>query len=173
VAKQVPASSHPPESKRPVFNYDENAVPRFSGSLRGPIQEYDLARHGDAETEPLGYIPEVEQTFSYFEAASGICNEKGVMIAECTCSAIFGAEPQRGSKPLLGYMDLTRLALERCSTARDAVDLMGRLAEEYGFYGVCVCVCVCVCVMCDTKDENTTLTIPSTMYNLQYTTKNT
>ena len=120
---------------RPVFHYDENAVPRFSGHLRGLILEYDPSRDGATEMVPLGYIPDVEQTFSYFEAASGICNEKGVTIAECTCSAIFGAEPLPGSKPLLGYMELTRLALERCCTAREAVDLMGALAEEYGFYG--------------------------------------
>jgi hypothetical protein len=25
------------------------------------------------------------------EAASGIANEKGLMLAECTCSAVFGA----------------------------------------------------------------------------------
>ena len=133
--KQVPARSQPPNSMRPVFHYDENAVPRFSGHLRGLILEYDPSRDGATEMVPLGYIPDVEQTFSYFEAASGICNEKGVTIAECTCSAIFGAEPLPGSKPLLGYMELTRLALERCCTAREAVDLMGALAEEYGFYG--------------------------------------
>jgi dipeptidase len=63
-------------------------------------------------------------------------NEHGVAIAECTCSSIFGASSvDLGGNALLNYLELTRVALERCSTARDAIDLMGSLAEEYGFFG--------------------------------------
>ena len=40
-----------------------------------------------------------------------------------------------GGKALLGYMELTRLALERCATAREAILLMGGLAVEHGFHG--------------------------------------
>lgn len=59
------------------------------------------------------------------------------MLAECTCSAVFGALPRgtAGGQAMLGYMELTRLALERCATAREAIQLMGALAEEHGFHG--------------------------------------
>lgn len=36
---------------------------------------------------------------------------------------------------LFSINELSRVALERCATARCAVKTMGRLAEEYGFYG--------------------------------------
>lgn len=59
------------------------------------------------------------------------------MIAESTCSAILRADPVGISQgnALLCYQELTRVAMEYCTTARQAVQLMGRLAEEHGFYG--------------------------------------
>jgi hypothetical protein len=35
---------------------------------------------------------------------------------------------------MFGIAELTKIALERCATARCAVQTMGTLAEEYGFY---------------------------------------
>ena len=131
---KVPPKQLPASAVRSIFLYDENGLPRFSGSARGDIPEY----RGDGARAPvrLGEIPEDGgETFGYLEAASGICNEKGVMMAECMCSSIFGAEPPPKGRALLGYMELTRIALERCSSAREAIDLMGRLSEEHGFYG--------------------------------------
>ena len=133
---KVPAGIRAAGVERPVFLYHENALRRFSGRARGNIPEYDVVDDA-APPVQLGAIPEAPggTTFGYWEAASGICNERGVLLAECTCSSIFGAEPLPKGRALLGYMELTRIALERCGSARDAVDTMGRLAEEHGFYG--------------------------------------
>ena len=131
---KVPARTPERGTQRPVFLYEENALPRFEGALRGPIPEYAASGSGSG-SQPIGFIPEVEETYAYWEAASGICNEKGVMVAECTCSSIFSAQPKPTGKALLGYMELTRLAMERSASARQAVDLMGALAEQFGFYG--------------------------------------
>ena len=93
---KVPPNPNPP-NPRPIYRWDENAVPRFFGVGRGPISEYCSPLTNESPTEspePIGHIPQTDRaegTFGYWEAASGIANEKGVMIGECTCSAVFGA----------------------------------------------------------------------------------
>lgn len=142
---KVPPNPNPP-SPRPVYKWDERAVPRFFGVGRGPVPAYEETNWRDPTTarapEPIGHIPQTDETtgtFGYWEAASGIANDRGVMIAESSCSSIFGANVRGvdGGTALLGYMELTRIALERCATAREAVQLMGALAVEHGFAGNC------------------------------------
>jgi hypothetical protein len=139
---RVPAAaSSTVPSQRPIFRYEEERLPRFCGGARGPIAAYEEEEEeegGDPEPERIGQLPPYDgPTYGYWEAASGIANTAGLMIAECTCSAVFGALPRgsAGGQALLGYMELTRIALERCATARSAVQLMGGLAVEHGFYG--------------------------------------
>ena len=133
---RVPRNEHPP-SPRPVFGWEEERIPRFAGAARGPIPAYES--EGAAATQPIGTVPQpAGPTHAYWEAMSGIANEKGLMIGESTCSSIFGAELRSsGGKgaALMSYMELSRIALERCARAREAVELMGSLAEEHGFAG--------------------------------------
>ena len=138
---RVPRCASPP-SPRPVFRWDEEAVPRFVGDARGAIDAYaeGAVAGGFAPTPVLGHVPAADgATFAYWEAACGLANEKGVMLAESTCSAIFGADVRASAAapdgPLLGYMELSRIALERCASARAAIELMGALAEAHGFAG--------------------------------------
>jgi len=148
----IPAARQAPEEVqdsggsgcRPIFRYEEESLPRFRGSSRGHIPAYAAELPADDATytvEQIGELPGPHcadgEVFDYVEAASGIANSAGLMLAECTCSAVFGARPRgkAGGKALLGYMELTRLALERCATARNAIQLMGSLAVEHGFHG--------------------------------------
>lgn len=55
-------------------------------------------------------------------------NEYGLCIGN---EAVFSKELNVEEKALLG-MDIVRLALERASTAREAVEVMGQLMEQYG-----------------------------------------
>ena len=65
-----------------------------------------------------------------------IMNEKSVAIGETTCSGVFGTNAAgHGGKALMSIDTLSRIALERSDTSRQAVQLMGDLAVEYGFYG--------------------------------------
>ncbi|MCR5547803.1 MAG: C69 family dipeptidase [Bacteroidales bacterium] len=78
----------------------------------------------------VGEIPQVRHTYSYVNTGYPCLNEKQVGIGETT----FGGPDTliNRSNPLL-IEELARLALERCDNARDAVKLMGGLAEKYGY----------------------------------------
>eukprot|EP01031_Cornospumella_fuschlensis_P029260 gene29260-35321_t len=136
---RIPAQYYPPNSLRPIWNSPEN-YPRYVGTVRG-AEEYfpENCLAGQAHCHsfsPIGYIPQVNHTFAYFEGTYGILNEKQVGIAESTCSGIFAAKSiAYGGKALLSVDQLSQIAMERASTAKEAVKLMGALAEQYGFYG--------------------------------------
>jgi dipeptidase len=84
----------------------------------------------------MGYIPQVSHTFAYFESTYGIMNEKQVGLAESTCSGVYVARSiSAGGKALLSIDALSQIAMERASTAREAIKIMGSLSEKYGFYG--------------------------------------
>ena len=63
-------------------------------------------------------------------------NDQQVAIGESTCGAKFWTRPiYAGGKALFEIAELSQIALERCRTARCAIELMGELAETYGYYG--------------------------------------
>ncbi|HEY8418465.1 MAG TPA: C69 family dipeptidase [Limnochordales bacterium] len=82
-------------------------------------------------------IPQVRETYGFVGAQPrwlwglehGV-NQWGLAVGN---EAIYTRLPPQ-EKGLLG-MDLVRLALERARTAREAVDVIGRLVEEYGVGG--------------------------------------
>ena len=80
---------------------------------------------------PTGYkIPQVAHTYGYIGALFGVINEKQVAIGETT---IGGRSQNRNTA---GYFDITNLsfyAMERAATAREAIKVMGQLAEKYGY----------------------------------------
>ena len=136
---KVPAADYSPGSERPVF-FSPESYPRYVGLTRG-IPEYfprkDASGEYEASFVPIGSIPQVPHTFAYLEDTYGAVNEKQVGIGESTCSGVFGAIPlgAPNGTALLSVDQLTQIAMERSSNAREAVQLMGSLAEEYGFYG--------------------------------------
>ncbi len=97
---------------------------------RGP--GYDTP--GVSASVPLGFIPQVPHTYAYFDANYGIMNEHQLSIGECTDKAKVHPEPEPG-KRIFYSAELSRVALERCKTAREAVTLMGELIGKYGYYG--------------------------------------
>ena len=137
---RVPAADHEPGSQRPVFydavsigeleDYASFGYRRYTGTARGP----DYERPGAPQTEPIGFIPQAEHTFAYFDGNYGIMNEHQLMFGECTDgSQTDGTKPGPGR--LFYSAELARVALERCRTAGEAVELIGQLIDTYGFYG--------------------------------------
>ena len=73
-----------------------------------------------------GYIKQVDHTYAVVD----LINEHQLVIGETTFS---GREELRNPEGLLHYWDLMRIALERATTARDAIRVMTDLVEEYGY----------------------------------------
>lgn len=87
-----------------------------------------------------GEIPAMEgETYSFLNVAYPCLNEKQLAIGETTTE---GKSELRNADGLFLIEELERIALERCSTARDAIKLIGALAEEYGYgdYGECLTI---------------------------------
>ncbi len=94
------------------------------------------AVNGQKDFQPIGFIPQVPHTYAYFEETYAAVNEHQLAIGEATCSSIFSAlSVDLGGKALFSIDELSRIALERTTNAREAIKLMGSLAEQYGFYG--------------------------------------
>ena len=135
---KVPARSFPEGTSRPVY-FSPEAYPRYVGTERGIPEYYPRDDNDDdaSSFEPIGSIPQVPHTFAYIEETYGAINERQVGIGESTCSGIFGATPlgAPNGTALWSIDELTHVAMERATTARDAIVVMGQLAEEGGFYG--------------------------------------
>jgi dipeptidase len=62
-------------------------------------------------------------------------NEHQVAIGESTCPARFWTSPTTaGGVARIEISEMSKIALERTTTARAAIQLMGDLAVKYGFY---------------------------------------
>lgn len=107
----VPAADHIPGSMRPVL---------------------------DQETgKKIGEIPQVNHTYAYSYLSYGVMNEHKLAFGETTCSGRFwAASLAHDGTALFSNSELSKIALERCKTARCAITLMGELAVNHGgFYG--------------------------------------
>lgn len=132
---RVPRKQWPAGSTRKLYNWNDG-YPRVVDETLSP--EYAPV-NGQAMTVPIGEIPQVPETFAYWDMDYGVQNEKGLSIGESTCTAKTVGWPATPEKQAYGYNragieDLSKIALERCETARCAVDLMGSIAVEQGFY---------------------------------------
>ena len=80
-----------------------------------------------------GSVPQVAHTFAYFTKVGGYAsiNQHQVGLAESTCVAVFAGDR---SKAMLNIVDLGALGLERAQSAREAVLVMGGIAEKFGYY---------------------------------------
>jgi len=119
-----PAADHKPGEMRQVY---------LNPTLRAPE---------DVRFEPLilkGEIPEVAHTYAYVSGVYGLQNEHQLSIGETTIS---GRRELQDPESMFDIVELSHLAMERCTTAREAVRLMGELAEMYGYcdYGECLTV---------------------------------
>ena len=119
-----PPTDHEPSAKRIVKCYNE----------------YDRSFIGEETAPPVRAgrtieIPEVSHTFGYLEGDWWpFINENQVSIGETTLGGLKKElYPTKNSEAKLDVTDITRVAVERATTAREAIRIMGSLMEEHGF----------------------------------------
>ena len=101
---------------------------------------YSNYLHEDrTEKVEMGQIPQVEKTYTYFHVAYPYMNDQGVIMGETT---VGNRRELRASEGIFYIEALEILGLQRGATAREAVQIMGSLAEEYGYIdgGECLTV---------------------------------
>ncbi|QIA08404.1 dipeptidase [Draconibacterium halophilum] len=100
--------------------YHQPAADYPAGTMR-KIYEWDTGIY-------LGEIPQPEHTYSVI----GNMNEFQLAISETT----FGGRSELSSQPgaIMDYGSLIYVTLQRAKTAREAIEVMTGLVEEYGYY---------------------------------------
>lgn len=109
-----PSADHARKSMRPVYKNTMKSASRSDSS------SITLA----------GRIPQVAHTYAYLNTAYPCLNERQIGIGETTWG---GPDTLQNPNSMFLIEELERLALERCTSAREAVLLMGSLAEKYGY----------------------------------------
>ncbi len=113
----------------------------FSGYLfYSPASRHDkgelIAINGWGPSHERRYVHQVEYTYNVV----GLMNEKQVTIVETTFDGRLELVNKEG---LLDYFSLMQLALQRSSTAREAIKCMVELVAEYGYNSSGESITVC------------------------------
>lgn len=112
--QQVPAADYPRDTVMSVY--------------RGRMHtEYPASMDGVTKA---GEIPQARHTFGFLDTAYPCLNEHQLAMGETTYG---GRDTLRNDKGMFMIEELQRVALQRCTTAREAIKLMGRLIKEYGY----------------------------------------
>lgn len=127
-------------------------IPRMEG---GPDVKRDIVidahTYGDWSDYPnkkdygsgtlVGEMPQPEGTYRYLHSNYSIINEHGVAMGESTfwidSSTEYGKKIRdliyKDNDGLIDCYQAQHIALERAKTAREAVEIIGKLVEEYGW----------------------------------------
>ena len=125
-------TSHTCDGRYRTWMAVEPAADHPQGSL---VKVYKGTAHTISPNDTTGLrlageIPQVAHTFAYLNTAYPCLNEKQLAIGETTFG---GPDTLRNSKGMFLIEELERIALQRCTTARDAVLLIGSLVKTYGY----------------------------------------
>ncbi len=88
---------------------------------------------------PIGEIPQVEETYGYINTAYPCMNDHQLAIGESTFG---GRNSLQSDAGLIDCQRLCLLMLERCTTARQAIEMAGELTKEYGWNDAGECLTI-------------------------------
>lgn len=110
---------------RPARDYPRDTITEILGGTMHT--EHSADRTG---VTVRGTIPQASHTYAYLNTAYPCLNEHQLAIGETTFS---GRSEMQNKKGLFNIEELARIALERCTTARSAIRLIGQLVKKYGY----------------------------------------
>ena len=121
--RKVPAANHKPGEMRKLYHISQIKTWPPKEGLK-----WDLIKKDLTGVE----IPEPAHTYGYMHGVFGYMNDQQLAIGEST----IGNQRKLNNPTPAAKTDitmLTLLAMERSKTAREAIQLMGQLAEKYGY----------------------------------------
>lgn len=121
--RYVPAADHKPGETRKIYHINQYKTWPPEQGLK-----WDLYKQDFTGLE----IPEIPHTYAYIHGMFGYINENQVAIGEST----IGTHRKLVNNTPSAKFDITMLtliAMERARTAREAIKIMGSLAEKYGY----------------------------------------
>lgn len=125
-------TSHTCDGKYRTWVTMEPAATHLKGSMH-PVFKGTMKTSSPSDTTGVtiaGWIPEVPYTYAYLNTCYPSMNEHQLAIGETTFG---GPDTLRNPASMFMIEELERVALQRCTGAREAIKLMGELAEEYGY----------------------------------------
>ena len=100
------------------------------------LQDVDKPLHEYGKI--IGYIPQVAETYTYFHSGYSHMNEHQLAIAESTMSQKKELQVSiETGKQIITIEQAQAFALQRCKTAREAIELITSLVDQYGFQTSC------------------------------------
>ncbi|MGQ9671538.1 MAG: dipeptidase [Candidatus Aminicenantales bacterium] len=121
--RHVAAADHKPGEMRKIYHINQYKTWPPEEGLK-----WDLYKKDFTGLE----IPEVSHTYAYHHGMFGYMNEHQLAIGESTIGCVRKLQNPTPA-PAFDITMLTLIAMERCRTAREAIQLMGSLAEKYGY----------------------------------------
>ena len=112
----VSPQTHAAGDKRPIIDYSD--FPRYVGYERKVPEYYPSEQLPNETKNIIGYIPQVQRTFGYYEANYAIANDAGVQFGESTCSA------KIYSKSVSNYCSSQRRTRQRLSINSEGILLV-------------------------------------------------
>ena len=116
-------ADHPEDAMMPMFkrvNCDTMAMPIY-------------------QHKKIGEIPQVKHTYGYINTAYPCMNQYQLAIGESTFG---GRSVLQSDQGLIDCQRLCQLMLERCKTAREAIELAGELTKDYGWIDAGECLTI-------------------------------
>lgn len=124
--RYVPPADHKPGAMRKIYHFSQFKTKPPSQGLR-----WDAFEDKFTGLE----IPQPKHTFGYLHGMFGYMNDNQVAIGESTV----GCRRKMNNNtptPKIDITAMTMLAMERATTARHAIKIMGDLATKYGYGSV-------------------------------------